>query len=546
MRSLKLIFVLLIAALSTASGIILNNRIINGDCALQGQFPYVVSITENDRHFCGGFIYNSRWVVTAASCVEGKLGINASLNVVVGQLNAVILDEFEQKMAVDTIILYPQYDSAIKLNDIALIRVTAEIQFDYVNVDFILYEEVNYRNYSLVMGWGAFFEGGVESVNLRYGAVTSILMDASTKCGSFPITEFNYTTTICAGATITSPYPAASPCQYDEGSPLVQDFVDPDTLKAIPVAVGIFSKNKMCTYTSIDGVGIYTRLSAYDSWLLYTAGLYTLNNRIIQGGLATQGQFPYVASVTENGRHFCGGFIYSSRYVVTAASCVEGKPINVLNVVVGQLSTITPDVNEQTMVVYTVTVHPEYDNTTKMNDIALIRLTAEIQFDYVNVDFILYQEANIKNSLVMGWGATFEGGYESVNLRFGAVLPQALNVSQKCGSFPDIEFNLTTTICAGPTITSPYPGGSPCQYDEGSPLVQDFEDPNTLQGIPVAVGIFSKNKMCTYGADGVGIYTRLSTFDSWLRNTAGQQPVHPASAKEYLRILTPAVNKLRS
>ncbi len=104
-----------------------------------------------------------------------------------------------------------------------------------------------------------------------------------------------------------------------------------------------------------------------------------------------------------------------------------------MNVVVGQLSTITPDVNEQTMVVYTVTVHPEYENTTKMNDIALIRvnikndlyldfiyhyrvfidnfiskqLTAEIQFDYVNVDFILYQETNIKSSLVMGWGATF-------------------------------------------------------------------------------------------------------------------------------------------
>ena len=30
-------------------------------------------------------------------------------------------------------------------------------------------------------------------------------MDASTKCGSFTNTEFNYTTTICAGATMGSP-----------------------------------------------------------------------------------------------------------------------------------------------------------------------------------------------------------------------------------------------------------------------------------------------------------------------------------------------------
>jgi hypothetical protein len=45
------------------------------------------------------------------------------LNVIVGQLDTVILEEFEQKMVVDNIILYPQYDSAIKLNDIALIKV---------------------------------------------------------------------------------------------------------------------------------------------------------------------------------------------------------------------------------------------------------------------------------------------------------------------------------------------------------------------------------------------------------------------------------------
>lgn len=72
------------------------------------------------------------------------------------------------------------------------------------------------------------------------------------------------------------------------------------------------------------------------------------------------------------------------------------------------------------------------------------------------------------------------------------------------------------------------PGGSPCQYDEGSPLVQDFVDPDTLNVTSVAVGIFSKNKMCTYPSlEAISIYTRLSAFDSWLRNTAGQQPVHP-------------------
>ena len=60
---------------------------------------------------------------------------------------------------------------------------------------------------------------------------------------------------------------------------------------------------------------------------------------------------------------------------------------------------------------------------------------------------------------------------------------------------------------------------SPCHYDEGSPLVQNG----------LAVGIMSKNNGC--GAIGAAltfdptIYTRLSSYYSWLVTTAGPQPL---------------------
>lgn len=54
---------------------------------------------------------------------------------------------------------------------------------------------------------------------------------------------------------------------------------------------------------------------------------------------------------------------------------------------------------------------------------------------------------------------------------------------------------------------------SPCNYDQGSPLVQGN----------YAIGIMSKNRGCS-GNFAPTIYTRLSTFHPWIGNTAGKQP----------------------
>ncbi|CAG0919565.1 unnamed protein product [Notodromas monacha] len=57
------------------------SKIVGGEIASQGQFPYQVSLQtiKNRQHFCGGAIYNENFVVTAAHCCGQK----ASLFVVV-------------------------------------------------------------------------------------------------------------------------------------------------------------------------------------------------------------------------------------------------------------------------------------------------------------------------------------------------------------------------------------------------------------------------------------------------------------------------------
>ena len=49
-----------------------NARIIGGQVASPGQFPWQVAIYKNTtdgRFFCGGAIINEQWILTAAQCV---------------------------------------------------------------------------------------------------------------------------------------------------------------------------------------------------------------------------------------------------------------------------------------------------------------------------------------------------------------------------------------------------------------------------------------------------------------------------------------------
>lgn len=48
----------------------MQNRIVGGQEATPGQFPYIVSLRWGDFHFCGGSVLSDKYVVTAAHCLE--------------------------------------------------------------------------------------------------------------------------------------------------------------------------------------------------------------------------------------------------------------------------------------------------------------------------------------------------------------------------------------------------------------------------------------------------------------------------------------------
>jgi hypothetical protein len=49
-------------------------RVIGGNNAFSGQFPFVAAIqitTSDGRYFCGGTLISDDWILTAGQCVDG-------------------------------------------------------------------------------------------------------------------------------------------------------------------------------------------------------------------------------------------------------------------------------------------------------------------------------------------------------------------------------------------------------------------------------------------------------------------------------------------
>ena len=78
-------------------------------------------------------------------------------------------------------------------------------------------------------------------------------------------------------------------------------------------------------------------------------------------------------------------------------------------VVVAQLSLITEDVPfEKRYEVFSIVIYDQYNNVSKLHDLALIQVATPIVFS-PNVTCMYYDETDIlaDNGEIMGWGATF-------------------------------------------------------------------------------------------------------------------------------------------
>ncbi|KAL7020964.1 hypothetical protein ACKWTF_011690 [Chironomus riparius] len=117
-------FILILAAISFADcKIDIAPRIVGGNDAALGQFPYFMSIRYGDtlRHGCGSGIINTRFAITAAHCLNGQERMAVA--------GAILLVDPGVRFTIIQSIPHPDFDPIRLWNDIGLYKVERDIVF---------------------------------------------------------------------------------------------------------------------------------------------------------------------------------------------------------------------------------------------------------------------------------------------------------------------------------------------------------------------------------------------------------------------------------
>ncbi len=238
-------------------GTALEEKIVGGSYAAEGEFPFVVSLIillpvgvyEMPQHgLCGGVLYNERIVITAAHCIEDYLFIDASLGTN-GLFTANPIDVIKT-------IPHENYDASLKSNDIALLLLSRDVEFnDYVQPICLPNVADSENEQTIAMGWGHTQEGGGISVMLQKATVPIIDREKCREMSGYFLDE----TMICAGY----PEGITDACNGDSGGPLV---IQRDGHFEL---VGVVSHGTGCARKNKPGV--YADAYYFKEWIITTA-----------------------------------------------------------------------------------------------------------------------------------------------------------------------------------------------------------------------------------------------------------------------------------
>lgn len=255
-----------------------------------------------------------------------------------------------------------------------------------------------------------------------------------------------------------------------------------------------------------------------------------MSNRIFGGQKTALDEFPWIGMINyrypngSSGFH-CGASLINSRYVLTAAHCVEDRSsgVKAIGVRLGEWDVdqeIDCDEDDEDMCadppldmdIEKIVVHEDYDpqDTSSHNDIALIRLTEDVKFSSFVSPVCLPIDSDLRSRSIVGskpyaagWGRTESGNKSNVKLKVQLEVKDprsCANVYRATGVVVK-----DTQMCAGGVR-----GQDTCSGDSGGPLTKLDQAAYHLYGIVS----FGSSKCGVKGMP--GIYTAVAKYIDWI------------------------------
>ncbi|KAJ8726726.1 hypothetical protein PYW08_015123 [Mythimna loreyi] len=229
-----------------------------------------------------------------------------------------------------------------------------------------------------------------------------------------------------------------------------------------------------------------------------------LSGQIIGGRPTSINRHPYQVSMVLNGNSFCGGFIISPDYVLTAAHCVQNTSPRAIRLRVGSTRR---DTGGRIVRVSNVTVHPQYGRPQFDNDIAALRLARPLNFNQ-NIQAIRLprrgQGVPLVRLTVTGWGLTAVGGRRIPRIMMEANVPV---VPHWLCQLSYGEALTNHMFCGGHFLIG---GVSSCQGDSGGPAV--FRN--------TAFGVVSFARGCALPLSPT-VFTNIASLRTWITDNTG-------------------------
>ncbi|XP_030418131.1 serine protease 27-like [Gopherus evgoodei] len=145
-------------------------------------------------------------------------------------------------------------------------------------------------------------------------------------------------------------------------------------------------------------------------WALECCGKQSrISGHILNGQAAKGRAWRWQVSVQKNGHHICGGSLISESWVVSAAHCFAHPVVNsAYRVQLGEKRIFSQTHTQMFSSVKRIILHPNYDRSTFLADIALVELENPVAFT-ASISPVCLLDASVrvpdgKPCWVTGWG----------------------------------------------------------------------------------------------------------------------------------------------